>query len=257
MSGGDDRMFAGKAVLVTGAAAGIGRAAALLFAQQGARVAVADMAGSASGAVVDEIRAAGGEAIAIDCDVSDADAVKAMVARTVAAFGRLDSALNNAGVCLDKDIEWDDAAFATTFAVNVFGAMHCMKAEIPELLKVGGGTIVNTASIKGLISSGSPSQPGYTASKHALIGLTRTAALTYARQNIRVNAVCPGVTMTAMVEGVMKLGPEIRERVENFSPMGRLARPEEIAEAAVWLASPKSSFVNGHALVVDGGAVIQ
>lgn len=249
-------LFTDKAVLVTGAASGIGRAAALLFAKHGASVAVADRAGSASGEVVAEIEAAGGRAIAVECDVTDSGQVQAMVARTVDAFGRLDSALNNAGVCLDEDLQWDEEAFAKSFAVNAFGVMHCMKAEIAVMLERGGGTIVNTASIKGL-TAGGPSQPGYTGSKHAVIGLTKTAALAHARQNIRVNALCPGVTMTPMVENVMKLGPEMRERIENNSPLGRVARPEEMAEAAVWLASDLSSFVNGHALVADGGTVAE
>jgi NAD(P)-dependent dehydrogenase (short-subunit alcohol dehydrogenase family) len=179
-----------------------------------------------------------------------------MVAETVAKYGRLDCAFNNAGITHAKDHEWNDDAFQRTLDINVTGIMQCIKAEIPEMLKNGGGTIVNTASIAGIIGSATPSLPGYTASKHAVIGLTKTVALTYARRNIRVNALCPGVTMTAMVEGVMQLSPEVKEVLENYSPIGRIAQPEEMAEAAIWLCSEKSSFVNGHALVADGGVVV-
>lgn len=250
-------LFTNRVALVTGGGSGIGRAAALLFAKHGAKVTVADVQIEAGEAVVAEIIAAGGAAIFTKCDVTDHDAIKAMVSKTVAHFGRLDCAFNNAGITHPKDNEWDDAAFQTTLDINVTGVMQCMKAEIPEMLKNGGGTIVNTASIAGIIASGTPSLPGYAASKHAVIGLTKTVALTYARQNIRVNALCPGVTMTAMVEGVMKISPEVKAHLENFSPIGRIARPEEMAEAAIWLCSDKSSFVTGHSLVADGGFVVQ
>ncbi|MET0545077.1 MAG: glucose 1-dehydrogenase [Caulobacterales bacterium] len=248
-------LFTGKVALVTGGAAGIGRAAAVLFAKHGAKVTVADMADG--GQTLADIKAIGGEAIFVECDVTNHDQIRAMVAKTVERFGRLDCALNNAGITHPKDHEWDDGAFQKTLDINVTGVMQCMKAEIPEMLKVGGGTIVNTASITAIIASGAPSLPAYTASKHAVIGLTKTVALTYARQNIRVNAICPGVTMTAMVEGVMQISDEVKKSLENFSPLGRIARPEEIAEGAIWLCSEKSSFVTGHALVLDGGAVIQ
>jgi A-factor type gamma-butyrolactone 1'-reductase (1S-forming) len=250
-------LFTGKVALVTGGSAGIGRAAALLFARHDARVVVSDVNAEDGHAVVAEIKSSGGDAAYVNCNVSSADDVRALITKAVELFGRLDCAFNNAGIILDADTEWDDTAFQKTLAVNVSGVMHCMKAEIPEMLAVGGGTIVNTASINGIIASGNPSQPGYTASKHAVIGLTKTAALTYARRNIRVNALCPGVTHTPMVDRVARLGPEIKEMLEKYSPMGRMARPEEMAEAAIWLCSQKSSFVTGHALVVDGGAVIQ
>jgi NAD(P)-dependent dehydrogenase (short-subunit alcohol dehydrogenase family) len=248
-------LFTGKVALVTGGASGIGRATAILFAKHGACVTVADITDGT--AVVREIEAAGGQAQFVHCDVTKHDQIRAMVAQTVKRFGRLDCAFNNAGITHAKDNEWDDDAFQRTFDINVTGIMQCIKAEIPEMLKSGGGTIVNTASISGIIGSSTPSLPGYTASKHAVIGLTKTVALTYARQNIRVNALCPGVTMTAMVEGVMQISEEVKRHLENFSPLGRIARPEEMAECAIWLCSEKSSFVNGHALVADGGTVIQ
>lgn len=248
-------LFTGKVALVTGGAAGIGRAAALLFAKHGARVTVADITDGT--AVVREIEAAGGQAQFVSCDVTKHEQIRAMVAQTVQRFGRLDCAFNNAGITHPHDNEWDDNAFQRTLDINVTGIMQCIKAEIPEMLKSGGGTIVNTASISGIIGSATPSLPGYTASKHAVIGLTKTVALTYAKQNIRVNALCPGVTMTAMVEGVMQISEEVKRNLENFSPMGRIALPEEMAECAIWLCSQKSGFVNGHALVADGGTVIQ
>jgi len=250
-------LFTGKVVLVTGGASGIGRASALLFARHGAKVMIADLPGADSAAVVAEIGRAHGEAAWVSCDVTDHSAVKSMVAETVKRFGRLDCALNNAGITHAKDSEWDDAAFQKTLDINVTGVMQCMKAEIPEMLKVGGGSIVNTSSINGLVGTGAPSLPAYTASKHAVIGLTKTVALTYALKNIRVNAICPGVTLTPMVERVMQSGPEVKAKIESVTPMGRLARPEEIAEAAIWLCSDKASFVTGHALVVDGGVVCQ
>lgn len=250
-------LFHDKVALVTGGSSGIGRAAAVLFARHGARVVVADVNDEGGESVASAIRSGSGDAIYVNCDVSNRESVRALIEKSVDHFRRLDCAFNNAGIILDADNEWDDAAFDLTMAINVAGTMNCMKAEIPVMLRTGGGTIVNTASIDGLISSASPSQPAYVASKHAVIGLTKTAALKYARQNIRVNALCPGVTFTPMVEKVARLGPEVKLLLENFSPIGRMGTPEEMAEAAIWLCSGKSSFVTGHALVADGGAIIQ
>ena len=247
----------GKVAIVTGAASGIGRAVALLCAEHGASVALVDVNRLGGEQAVDQIRSAGGEAFFVYCDVTDPTAVQAMVNCTVKQYGRLDCALHNAGISHPEDEAWDDEAFQTTLDINVSGMMRCMKAEIPEMLNGGGGAIVNTASIYGLISSGIPFLPAYTASKHAIVGLTKAVALKFARQNIRVNALCPGPTETAMTKPLLEIGPQIRKNIESLIPLGRIARPEEIAEAALWLASDKSSFVTGHALVADGGVVVQ
>ena len=252
-----DLEFQGKIALVTGAGNGIGRAAALLFARRGAKVAVADLESDAVTAVRDEITQAGGEAIAFTLDVSDADGVREMVDGTVATWGRLDCALNNAGITHPLDAEWDLEGFRRTIEVNLNSIMFCMKEELRHMKASGSGAIVNTASVAGLIASATPSLPGYTASKHAIIGLTQAAALKHARDGIRVNAILPGVTMTNIVKNVMELGPEVRATLENMAPMGRMARPEEIAEAALWLCSDRASFVTAHSLVVDGGFLAQ
>ncbi|MET0987363.1 MAG: glucose 1-dehydrogenase [Steroidobacteraceae bacterium] len=249
--------FTGRVALVTGAGAGIGRATALLFAQHGARVVAADLHPDAVRETVELIRKAGGEAISTSGDVADATTVRSTIEAAISAFGRLDCAVNNAGITHPRDHEWDDEAFQRTLAINVTGVMQCIKHEVPHMLKQGKGTIVNVASVNAIIASGNPSLPAYTASKHAVVGLTKTAALTWARQGIRVNALLPGVTFTKMVEGVMALGPDVKQMLENLSPLGRMAAPEEMAEAIIWLCSDKSSFVNGHALVADGGFVIQ
>jgi NAD(P)-dependent dehydrogenase (short-subunit alcohol dehydrogenase family) len=203
------------------------------------------------------IGAAGGSAFSLAVDVTREDAVAECVQETLRRYGRLDCAFNNAGVALAGDGEWNDAVMRKTIEVNLMGVILCIRYEIPAMQRSGGGTIVNTASLSGFVASRTVFQPAYTASKHAVIGVTKSAALQYARHNIRVNALCPGVTHTAMVQAVMATSPQVRSTLENHSPMGRLARPEEMAEAAIWLASDKSSFVNAHALVVDGGSVAE
>jgi len=244
----------GRVALVTGAAGGIGRATALAFARSEAEVVVSDVSEAGGAETVEMIRQAGGAAVFQPCDVSDARAVKALVQCALDTYGRLDFAHNNAGV---NDIlidEWQDDAYARSIAVNQTGIMLCMREEVPAMLKSGGGAIVNTSSINGLI--GNPAQPGYTSSKHAVVGLTRTAALRWGREGIRVNCVCPGVIDTAMVAQVMR-NPRAKAAVETMTPMGRMGRPEEIASAVVWLCSDQASFVTGHPLVVDGGVVAQ
>ncbi len=247
--------FTNKVVIVTGGASGIGRAAAIAFAKKGAKVAVADWTENQE--TVELITASGGEAIFIKCDVSKADDVKAMVEKTVATFGRLDYAFNNAGIegaaapskdCTEEN--WDK-----TIGVNLKGIWLCMKYEIPEILKQGKGAIVNCASVAGLVGFGGV--PAYVASKHGVVGLTKTAALECAQLGIRVNAVCPGVIQTPMIDRLTGTNKEAIDQFTKLEPVGRFGQPEEIANAVVWLCSDKASFVTGHAMAVDGGFVAQ
>lgn len=248
-----ENWFDNKVAFVTGGADGIGRASAILFARRGARVVVSDIAEEKGRETVSAIKDEGGVATFIRLDVSDRASVGAVVKEAVAHFGRLDYAFNNAGVTLGDESNWDDEIFDKTININLRGVRDCIKAQVPEMLRSGGGAIVNTASINGFISSTLLPLPAYTASKHGIVGLTKAAALEYARSNIRVNAVCPGVTETANVKRIADLSQESRTLLEGMSPMGRMARAEEMAEAVTWLCSPKASFVNAHALVVDGG----
>jgi NAD(P)-dependent dehydrogenase (short-subunit alcohol dehydrogenase family) len=250
-----DRSFEGKVVLVTGAAGGIGRATAVAFGRRGARVVIADVADLAATAA--EVRCAGAEVLAVTCDVSRDDDVRALVARAVERFGRLDCAYNNAGIegepaatheCSEEN--WD-----RTLAVNLKGVWLCLRHEIPQMLKQGGGTIVNCASVAGLV--GIAGLPAYEASKHGVVGLTRTAALETVKQNIRINAVCPGAILTPMLERFMASSPEARATVVASEPIGRIGKPEEIAECVLWLCSDASSFVTGQALAADGGWTVQ
>lgn len=249
--------FSGKAAFITGGGNGIGRATALLLAERGARVCVADYDADAAAATAEAIRDAGGEAVSIGGDVADKAAVQAMVDLTLETFGALDCAFNNAGITHPDDQHWDDAAFQRTMDVNLTGVFYCMKAELEHMVAAGRGSIVNTASLAALIAVAEPNQPAYTASKHAVVGLTKSAAIRHARQGIRVNAVLPGVTMTNMIRQVMAQSVEAKATLENLSPMGRVAEPREIAEAALFLASDRASYITGHSLVVDGGIFIQ
>jgi NAD(P)-dependent dehydrogenase (short-subunit alcohol dehydrogenase family) len=244
--------FEGKVALVTGASGGIGRATALAFAASSAQVLVADVDEAGGAATVELIAAAGGTAVFQHCDVSQADRVKAMVARAVAEFGRLDFAHNNAGINSITADEYDDTVWERSIAINLTGVMRCMREEADVMLAQGSGAIVNTASINGLV--GNPSQPAYTAGKHGVVGLTRHAALRWARSGIRVNCVCPGVIETPMTDSVAA-DPKIRAIMESMTPMGRMGQAEEIAAAVLWLCSDQASFVTGHPLVIDGGAV--
>jgi NAD(P)-dependent dehydrogenase (short-subunit alcohol dehydrogenase family) len=249
--------FHGKVALITGGGSGIGRATALAFARAGARVVVADVRPEGGEETAALIRAAGGEAIVVRADVALAAEVEAMVAATVAAYGRLDIAFNNAGVASGGAFTADCAeeAFDRVIAVNLKGVWLCMKHEIAQMLRQGGGAIVNTSSVAGLV--GFRGRGDYVAAKHAVIGLTRTAALEYAPQGIRVNAVCPGYVMTPLIEGVLRREPEHMARMVAAEPVGRLGQPEEIAAAVLWLCSDAASFVTGHPLVVDGAFVAQ
>jgi NAD(P)-dependent dehydrogenase (short-subunit alcohol dehydrogenase family) len=249
MSAGE---FAGKVALVTGAGSGIGRATAIAFARAGAKVAVDDINEATGRETVALIAAEGGEAIFILADVTDETAVEAMVADTVAAFGRLDCAFNNAGVSgspLPGDF-WNSENFLKTFDVNAIGVFYCMKHEVAQMLKQGGGAIVNASSVAGMAGPGPPS---YVGSKHAVTGMTRTVALAYATQGIRVNAVCPGAIRTPMVQRVMDSSDALRTTIENMHPMNRIGEPQEIADAVLFLCSAKSTFITGHPLAIEGG----
>ena len=250
------RNLEGKSALVTGGASGIGRATALAFAREGARVAVADILEEAAQSTVAEIEAMGGQALAIACDVTDDDAVKAMIAATVDAFGSLDCAFNNAGIApYQVNAGWQKIADVAPEAwrrlidVNLTGVWLCLRHEVAQMRAQGsGGVIINTASILGLV--GSATSSAYVAAKHGVVGLTKTAAADHAEDNIRVNAVCPGYIETPMTEETMRRrGGRILARV----PMARMGKAGEIAEAVVWLCSPKASFVTGVSWAVDGG----
>lgn len=241
----------GKVALVTGAGGGIGRAAAEVFARSGASVVVSDVNEAGGAETVALIEAAGGKAAFVRCDVSNAEQVKAMVAATVETFGGLHCAFNNAGINRITDDQYDDAIWERDIAINLSGVMRCMREEAAVMLQNGGGAIVNTASINGLVGNGG--QPAYTAAKHGVVGLARHGALRWAKAGIRVNAVCPGVIETPMTAPLLQ-NPEIKSLMDSMTPMGRMGSASEIAEAVVWLCSPAASFVTGHAMVVDGGA---
>jgi NAD(P)-dependent dehydrogenase (short-subunit alcohol dehydrogenase family) len=243
-----------KVALVTGAGSGIGRASALGFAAAGARVVAADRDTDGVRQTVDLIAAAGGQATPVRADVADAAEVDVLVRATLDAYGGLDCAHNNAGVFgeLAPTAELGEELFDRIMSVNLRGAWLCMRAELRHMLGNGGGAIVNTASVGGLV--GFPGLPAYVASKHGLIGLTKTAALEYVQAGIRVNAVCPGLTRTPMANEMCQHDPDIEAQLlAQYQPLGRMGAPEEVAAAAVWLCSDAASFVTGHALAVDGG----
>ncbi|HZT89241.1 MAG TPA: glucose 1-dehydrogenase [Stellaceae bacterium] len=248
-------LLEGKTALITGAGGGIGRAAALAFAREGARVAVADFAAEAARETMDLINAAGSQAIVLLGDVTRDQDVRAMIGDTIAAYGRLDCAFNNAGIAgyqVDaagkKTAEWSEEAFDRMIAVNLKGVWLCMKHELERMQAQGGGAIVNTASIAGLI--GLPTSSAYVAAKHGVIGLTKTAAIEYAGDNIRVNAVCPGFIKTRMTEDTMR---RRGDAIIAQTPQKRMGNPEDIAEMVVWLCSDRAGFVTGSAYTVDGG----
>jgi NAD(P)-dependent dehydrogenase (short-subunit alcohol dehydrogenase family) len=246
----------GKVAVVTGAAAGIGRASAQIFAREGASVVVADVDEEGGRETVAMIEAAGGRASFIRTDVSVAPEVAAMVHHARATYGGLDCAHNNAGIAapLAPLADYPDEGWHRTLAVMLTGVYLCLKAQIPAMLERGGGAIVNTASGVGLV--GYPHQAAYTASKHGVIGLTKVAALDYGARGIRVNAVCPGTARTPMVDKALARDPSIEKHLRALHPIGRIAEASEVAEAAVWLCTPAASFVLGVALPVDGGYVV-
>jgi NAD(P)-dependent dehydrogenase (short-subunit alcohol dehydrogenase family) len=243
----------GKIALVTGAAAGIGRASAQVLAREGACVVVADIDDEGGRATVGLVETAGGEASFVHADVSVREDVAGMVRHAVERFGGLDCAVNNAGMGTGGQpiADYPEADWDRAIAVMLTGVFLGMKYEIPAMLARGGGAIVNTSSVAGL--TGYPGQSGYIAAKHGVIGLTRTVAVEYGAQGIRVNAICPGTARTPMIAGAVDAFPEIGEQLVSRHPIGRLAEPEEIAEAAVWLCTDAASFVLGAVLPVDGG----
>ena len=247
----------GKVALITGGGSGIGRATALAFAQQGARVVVADVQDHGGEQTVAQIAQAGGAAMYVHADVSRAADVAALVQQVVASYDRLDYAHNNAGVggpvrSLD---EIDESQWDQVIAVNLKGVWLCMKHEIQQMRAQGGGAIVNTASVAGLI--GAEGIAAYGASKHGVVGLTKTAALEYASAGIRVNAVCPGFIDTPMVAALIDGDPRTSARLARAHPLGRIGTPDEVAVAVVWLCSDAASFITGHALPIDGGLTVR
>lgn len=246
--------FGGKVVIVTGGGSGIGRATAVKFAEHGASVLVTDVDEGGGKETVDAIVDSGRSASFLRCDVSSAIDAEAMALSCVDKYGRIDFAFNNAGVVPDKmanvaELETDQ--WLQLVNINLNGVFYCMKYQLQQMLRQGGGVVINTSSRNGF--TGVPGGAAYSASKHGVLGLTKSAALEYANQGIRVNALCPGATKTAMTDSVIERNPEFEDAYINMEPMHRMGQPEEMAEAVLWLCSDAASFVTGHAMAVDGG----
>ena len=245
----------GKVSLITGGGSGIGKASALAFAREGSKVVVADVNVEGGEQTVRLIQDTGCEATFVRADVSNSGDVSDMVSHAVQTYNRLDCAFNNAGISGGRGRihEYTEDDWSRVLNINLTGVWLCMKYEIIQMLKQGGGAIVNTASVMGLV--GGSRSPAYGATKHGVVGLTKTGAVDYAQEAIRINAVCPGYIRTPMIEQSILSDPVAEERVVSRHPMHRLGTPEEIAEAVVWLCSDAASFVTGHAMTVDGGYV--
>lgn len=248
-----DTYYNGKVALVTGAASGMGLATAKAFAEAGAAVVLADVNENAVRVATEELVNAGHKALAIRCNVADEAQVASMVNQTVSTFGRLDAAFNNAGIQVPPSDAADEPVenFDRVIAVNLRGIWACMKHELRQMREQKNGAIVNCSSIGGLI--GLPGRASYHASKHGVIGLTRSAAVEYAPRGIRINAICPGTFDTPMVSDMLKTQPDAMKEIMREQSIGRLGRSDEIADAVLWLCGPGSTFVIGHALAVDGG----
>ncbi len=247
------KLLEGKVALVTGGGSGIGRTTALLFAREGARVIIADIDVNEGNRTVKQIEEAGGEAGFVRTDVSKAQEVESLISRTIQKYGRLDYAHNNAGILSTEPLITDitEEIWDHVINVNLKGVWLCMKYEIPEMVRGGGGAIVNTSSVCGLI--GGMNLAAYVASKHGINGLSKVAALEYAKKGIRVNSICPGIIRTPGLEADIKDKPGMADLLSNEEPMGRLGEAKEIAEAVIWLCSDAASFVTGHCMAVDGG----
>ena len=246
-------MNVSRVALITGGGSGLGRASALALARVGARIVAADIALDAAQATAALVAEAGGEATALHVDVSDAASVQRMADDAVRWGGRLDIAVNSAGIggMHAPTADYDEAAWKQVIAVNLVGVWQSMRFEIPHMLRNGSGIIVNLASVAGLL--GMANNSAYGASKHGVIGLTKAAALEYVRQGIRINALCPGYTRTPMVEQIWEGRPQLEQALASAMPIGRLGTPEEVAGAVVYLCSDAAAFMIGHALVIDGG----
>lgn len=245
--------FKDQVSIVTGSGSGIGRAAAVAFGREGSKVVVSDVNEAGGFQTVEMIEAAGGQAIFIPCNVADNAQVAHLIKQTVATFGRIDNAINNAGVggplCKITDVSWQD--YQQVMDVNLGGVFLCMQHQIRQMLVQGGGKIVNVSSVAGL--RGLPNSSVYSASKHAVVGLTKSVAVEYVRKNIRINAVCPVFTRSAMVDSLFLIDPSYEEKLKRNIPMGRYGQPEDISQAILWLCADENSFLTGHALPMDGG----
>lgn len=247
----------GKSAIITGASSGIGRATAKIFAREGAKLLLADIVEDGGNETLQIVKNLGAEALFIKTDVAKSQDVDAMVAKAVEVYGRLDCAFNNAGVGGRGALthEYTEEQWNKVIAVNLTGVWLCMKAEIIQMLKQGSGSIVNTSSIMGL--TGAVRVPAYTAAKHGVAGLTKAAALEYAKQGIRINAVCPAPIYTPMLMSAFEKRPDIEERYARSEPMKRIGQPEEVGEAVAWLCSDRASYMTGHPMPVDGGYMAQ
>jgi len=247
----------GKAILITGAASGIGRATALAASREGAKLVLADVLVESGEETAKKIASEGGKALFVRCDVTKQTDIDAMVRRTVEAYGKLDGAFNNAGIegTLAPTVDYPEDVFERVIQVNLIGVWKCLRAEIPVMAKQGKGSIVNTASVAGLV--GASAFAAYDASKHGVVGLTKSCALDYAKQKIRLNAVCPGVIQTPMLDRLASSAPGAIDALSAITPIGRLGTGEDVAEAVVWLLSDAASFVTGTTLAVDGGFTAQ